>query len=323
MKTNDFFDFFKLNILKNSWLYFLLISWLIFFTDIQAILFHLLPASAIEFFNNVYKYLLLDNLIIPLNILRFVFWLLAFRLFQELWGRFTAYKKRGRYYKFTPDSWKKDWIFNGKTKLLFNPVRLRVNSSRAGCLYRKHLWKNFEMKFKMRSLVDEVFFQEYVSCIGIIFRAKDLQNYFMLEIFVGVDKKEDKEIWGIWLKPHIRYHGMWEFMSLDGIYLFKQNESKLFKEWMNVKLIVDDNVARLTINDFDEYDWILPTHVDVNHIESGTKKEFSSSAEKDEFGTKNTDLPRIDFKDFFGMIGFRAHLNQGAEVKNLTVKKLP
>src|SRR3989344_7204144 len=149
MGTKDFLDLFKLNILKNSLLYFLLIGWFVLFSFLQFLCNKFLLPPIIELFANIQDYLPNDNdWVIPLRILRFIFWLLTFLVLKEVWNRFSTYRKRGETYEFTSDSWYKDWIFNGKTKILKEfPPTLRVNSSRAGCLLDRYIWKNFEMIF--------------------------------------------------------------------------------------------------------------------------------------------------------------------------------
>lgn len=316
MGAKDFFDLFKLNILKNSWFYFLLTCWLIFFSYIPYLAVFL-PLPVLKFLANIQNYLPEENFwLIPVGILKVVFSILSFLLLKELYDRLKAFIKRGDSYSLTEVSWNKDWIFNGKTKLLLDPLRLKINSSRAGCLYNGRLWKNFKMEFQMHFLNDNNFIQTYNQNIGIIFRAKDLENYFMFEVLIRENN--------VWLKPHIRYQGMWEAMSEDRILPLGQNEPKWIKEreWFRVKLVIKGNVVSLIMTDMSEYQWSLPTHIDINHIESGVKEKQSVSADKEEFGAKITDLPRIDFKDSFGMLGFRAHLYQGAEIKKLTIKAI-
>lgn len=316
MGTKDFFDLFKLSILKNSWLCLLLIFWLVSFAYIDTLA-NFLPQPIIGFLANIQRNLPQDeSWLITIGILRFVFWVLSFLLFKELYERFKNFIKRGESYKFTSDSWNKDWIYNGKPKLLTDPLRLRINSSRAGCLYNARLWKNFEMEFQMRFL-NYKFRKRYDKNLGIILRADDLENYFMLEIFI--DEAEDKR--GIWLKPHVRYQGMWEAMSEDNI--SNQIPKKIANlDWFKIKLIAKRNTIIFFIENDIEYKWFLPTHVDINHIESGIKDNQNVSSSKEEFGDRISDLPRITFRNAFGMIGFRAHLYQGAEIKNLKIRNI-
>ena len=157
------------------------------------------------------------------------------------------------------------------------------------------------MDFELKFLKKEDFNGEYCKNVGIIFRAKDLENYFMIEI------KIDKNI--LWIKPHVRYEGMWDVMS-DDKFLTEAETQKFNDDWVHLKLTVNKNTAELSIGDDKKYEWALPTHVDINHIESGIKESNNISPEQDsKFGAKVTYLPEIDFRNSSGMIGFRAHLN--------------
>lgn len=299
MGTKDFFDLFKLSILKNSRFYLLLICWLVGFAYLPRLLslLHLAFLARLQ-----EQFPGIDDWVIPMGVLRFVFWVLAFLLIKELFDQFIAFTKRGGTYKFTSDSWYKDWIFNGKTRLLeAEGSILQVNSSRAGCLLDRYLWKNFEMKFNMRFIETKK--------IGIVFRAEDLENYFMLQL--------RKEAGSINIVPYVRYSGMWEGMNKDKLGI--DNNS----EWLKVKLQVKDNKALLSVDGVGIYTWNLPTHVDINHIEFGIRKNQNSNPSSGEdFAAKVTYLPRIPFRDAFGRVGFRAHLDEGAEIKNLEVKNI-
>lgn len=307
MGTRDFFDLFKLNILKNSWLYFFLILWFVLFSYIQ-LLSKFLPLSVIGFLAEVQKILPIEeSWLIPLSILKILFWVLAFLLFKELYDRLKDYIKRGDSYNFTVRSWKRDWIYNGKPKLLNNPARLRINSSRAGCLLKKLLWKDLEIKFKMQFFIQKPFIYDYAENLGIIFRAKDLENYFMLQILRQGNK--------FLARPHVRYEGMWEAMSDEEIGIKKSNVG----EWFKIKLKVQEQRAEINIEGVGEFVWILPTHVDINHIEDGMRKSNVGSTSDESFGAKKSFLPTIEFSDSFGMIGFRAHLNEGADIRDLDV----
>ncbi|EKD96144.1 MAG: hypothetical protein ACD_24C00167G0001 [uncultured bacterium] len=311
MGTKDFFDLFKLDILKNSWLYFLLICWFVLFAYISFIA-KFLPLSVISFLASAQKYLPQDNYwLVPIRIVLFLFWVLTFLLLKELYDRFRDYIKRVNLYKLTAESWNKDWIYNGKPKLFTSPTILRVNSSRAGCLYSKHLWRNFEMKFQMQFFPEKPFNYNYDRKLGLIFRAADLDNYFMLQISYDGSNK-------FLVIPHVRYQGMWDIMSNEEI------GSSNKQGWLDVKLIVHNREVKLTIDTVGDFIWVLPTHVDINHIEDGIKKSENNLPKDnsgESFGAKITSLPKIDFQNSFGMIGFRAYLNEGADIKNLTVKK--
>lgn len=82
-------------------------------------------------------------------------------------------------------------------------------------------------------------------------------------------------------------------------------------------------MAIISIDGVGDYKWHLPTHVDINLIEDGIKKNQNGTSEsQDDFSAKTSSLPEIEFRESFGMIGFRAHLYQGADIKELTIDAL-
>lgn len=302
--------FLKFSILKNSKIILFAIIWFLIFSYLSVFA-DFLPEKWLKLLAVLQeKYIpSKESWLIPFNILSLLVWIMVFILVKELVERISDYTKRGTLYRLTIQSWYKDWIYNGKTRFLQNPSRLRVNSSRAGCLLKKFLWKNFSMDFEIR------FLDGYSRNIGIIFRAWDLENYFMLEVKIENNC--------LWVKPHVRYQGMWDTMSDDIILEFNDGEPPWLQEWLKVRLVVNGGAANLSIRDIEDYEWVLPSHVDINHIESGIRENNNlSSQQETNFGAKITYLPEIDFKNSFGMIGFRAHLNQGAEIKDLIIRSI-
>ncbi|MBI3385569.1 hypothetical protein HY031_00625 [Candidatus Gottesmanbacteria bacterium] len=80
--------------------------------------------------------------------------------------------------------------------------------STSGCLLKDYLWRDFEMNFDMKYLLDEKRdTKEYsMRYLGIIFGAENLDSYYMLELIVEAGK--------LYLKPHVRYQGNWEIVDL-------------------------------------------------------------------------------------------------------------
>ncbi len=232
-----------------------------------------------------------------------IFLILSIRSYQWI----CAFSKRDKRYKFTQQSWTKDWIWNGKTKPLSNS-ELYINSSRAGCLLKNFTWKSFKMTFKIRFKNQEEF--NYDKHLGIVFRAVDLDNYFMLEICQESRHCDGNSA----IKPHLRYESGWELMDY---------EIKVFdfsNKFENIVLEVKDEIAILRFYD-NEFSWILPTHVDVNHLESGVKQKENQN--NDITGISVTrNVQEIPFRTEYGMIGFRAHPGQGAIIRGLTVEPL-
>lgn len=315
MGAKDYLSLFKISLLKGGWGLFLFVVWF-------GLLFYLpwivkyLPPDFLKILGNIQLYIPdRKSWLVPYNILILFIWTLNFVLFKELLVRFTCYLKRGSFYHLTEQSWYKDWIYNGKVKFLQNPERLRINSSRAGCLLNRYFWKNFKMDFQMHFFYTKEIpwnSQHYEKNIGIIFRAKDLENYFLVEIIRSDGNK-------LYIKPHVRYQGMWDVMSEEEINYLQSGAE--IPEWLTVSLEVFENRVNLYFENFGKYQLHLPTHIDINHIESGVRENQNKATKSEqEFAAKITNLPEIDFRTTYGMVGFRAHLYQGADIKNLIIK---
>lgn len=309
-------DLFKFSVLKNSKIILFILLWFIVVFPILISVVQSLPREIIQILEHIQNKLDSSTfLLIKPEILALLLWILLFILVRELCEKAIDVSKRTRSYNFTSSSWHKDWIYNGKTRLRSNSSILRVNSSRSGCLLAKYTWYNFKLNFKMRFLKQEDFVRQNDRHVGIIFRAKDLENYFMLEIMILNNC--------VCVKPHVRYQGMWDTMSEDKICGEFNHEPSWFSDWLDVNMIVKDNQAKLSINNSKEYEWHFPTHVDINHIESGIRETANTHSEQDVnfAAAKVAYLPEIDFRKNFGMIGFRAHLDQGADIKDLKISK--
>lgn len=233
---------------------------------------------------------------------------------------FVNQDKRGLTYTYKNQHWPDEWIFNGKSEPKSELDELFVKSSRAGILLKNYEWKNFRMVFEMKFETSRT---RPNKNIGLVFRAEDLDNYFMLEIFQDNDfyEKENEEtrvnkITGV--KSHIRFHGGWELMDIE--------ERKMnFSSFVNLCLEVKNDVVTFFYKDEQIFRWVLPTHVDVNHIEAGPKQKNDEVKQNIQsiFGNEVARYVReIPFRQKYGMIGFRAHPGQGAVIKNLKVEPL-
>lgn len=243
----------------------------------------------------------------PIRVVAFFYILiLAFILIESFWKWFESLDKRNKTYKFRSQDWPSEWIFNGAPESISIP-ELFVKSSRAGCLLENYIWKNFKMTFELN------FLDNLYKHVGIIFRAVDLDNYFMLEIMQDSphhDTPDEGNKSGI--KPHVRYRGGWE------LFYFEEKDFD-FSEFVKVTLEVKENTAYLYYKDALIFTWILPTHVDVNHIEAGVRQNNITEST----GKAVTEIvQRILFKEKYGMIGFRAHPGQGAIIRGLKIEPL-
>ena len=213
--------------------------------------------------------------------------------------------------KFSNDIHSEDasWIFNGGSRL--TDKELVINSSRAGCLLEKRCWKDFTMSFdfqfsnneSMAGIQDQKLF-------GIIFRAKDLDNYFMLEI--GCYEKENR------VKPHIRYKGGLEELAIRKVDSFNFDCANDYRKF---KLEVIGTTADLYYQDEKVFTWELPTHVDVNHYESGVRED--KAKEKSDSFLYQGHVQKIPFRTAYGLIGFRSYWKHApAKIKNLVIKPI-
>lgn len=222
------------------------------------------------------------------------------------------YFSRDKTYILNNKDWPSKWMFNGKTELKDNSY-LMIKSSRAGCLLKNHYWKDFRMSFEMRFLNKDEVVDDYQKRVGLIFRASDLDNYFMLEIGKAVENGIDSSI-----KPHVRFKGGWDIPHAE-----KSTETFDFSSFEKVTLEVKDNLVELLYKNTPVFSWILPTHVDVNHIESGVRDEDRSNSDKNitikAFSGHVQDIP---FRLGYGLVGFRAYMKHGAMIRGLKVEPL-
>lgn len=214
-------------------------------------------------------------------------------------------------YNFKCSHWPNKWIFNGKTETTTQIDELFVQSSRAGCLLKTHVWRNCRMTFEMK------FVEHLEKNIGIVFRAEDLDNYLMLEVFRKDGGSSDgKRFWKSGIKPHIRYKGGWEIFGQETHYEHD------FSDFVQIVLEARDDVVKLFYDRKQIFTWILPTHVDVNHIEAGFKQE-ERTGKVDLIGKDIArSVQELPFRLAYGMVGFRAHPGQAAIIRDLKVESL-
>lgn len=92
-------------------------------------------------------------------------------------------------------SWKEhaNWMGNGNFEYVKSAAAFRITESHNGFIYSKAInWVNYKLSFQFKIVHQSV---------GIIFRAVDLSNYIMFQIF------EDR------VKPHIKVNGLWVFFD--------------------------------------------------------------------------------------------------------------
>jgi 3-keto-disaccharide hydrolase len=228
----------------------------------------------------------------PYNVFFVFLWLLFFLVGKRLAQGILKFLSSFLKYSFRSDSWPKEWEYQGNIRLGDEENFLLVTDSNSGCILKNHYWKNFEMEFKCKfpTGTDD-------QTLGIIFRAQSLSDYLMIQINNKVKK----------IVPHIRTEGKWETMRLS-TYDIKTTfrENVVF----DVILRVLNEKVELFINGNQQLDWNIPTNSDLNS--SNPDKRHS-----------DTIVPRIEFRNSYGKIGFRAYQGESAMIKDLSVKRIP
>lgn len=238
-------------------------------------------------------------------------------LCKDLWRWIKVcwwvFRNRNKVYVFNDKDWSNRWISNGKTEIS-DEGYIFVKSSRAGCLLKDNYWKDFKMSFEVKFKSDDKFGDQ--KRFGLIFRAEDLDNYFMIEIGENAEEYGKVKIPSS-IKPHVRYRGIWEIMSTMEI---KIGEPFDFSNFVEVSLEVKGDTARFFYKETPIFKWVLPRCVDVNHAESGVEKKEEKVILA---GAFTGHVQRIPFRLGYGLVGFRSHWNHaGTYIRNLRVEPL-
>lgn len=213
-------------------------------------------------------------------------------------------------YHLKQEKWPDEWEFQGATRMESyiskKHPQLVVSYSNSGSLLNDTFfgvpkrWKNFKMEFKL------IFPKEDSRALGIIFRAEDLSNYYMLQIRAY---KEDN--YKVLVKPHIRYFGDWEVLDIREKDLLNIITHESTTAPLSVVLKVKDSIAQIAINGKDIYRWPLATNTEINYRQHDRKEPFDKGV-----------VPKITFSRRYGKIGFRAYPNEEAIVRDLRVNSI-
>ena len=249
----------------------------------------------------------------------FLLLILLFILSKDLWRwikiNWWVFWNRNRAYIFNDKDWSTKWISNGKTEIS-DEGYLFVKSSRAGCLLKGNYWKDFKMSFEAKFKSDDKFGNQ--KRFGLIFRAEDLDNYFMIEIGENAEEEEsNKGKIPSSIKPHVKYRGIWEMMSAIEI---KTGEPFNFTDFVEVSLEVKEDTARFFYKGTPIFKWVLPICVDANHAESGVEKKEEKVILA---GAFTGHVQKISFRLGYGLVGLRSHWNHaGIYIRNLRIEPL-
>jgi hypothetical protein len=225
----------------------------------------------------------------------------------------------------------KNWIFQGNAQ----PFKggLLVSNTNSGCLIKSglwrlpflgidlfrlnNIWKNFTANVEIDFLGDiqnkkinpaphthdgalmctnSHCTYPFKDSLGLIFRAQNFDDYFMLELLKINDN--------IVIRPHIRSSGNWDAPILN-------IDNNSVKCDFPLKITIQVVGSSLTLNIQDKkIQWLLPTHLDTNLI----------GQIKDKESVVKTIISEIYFRDRAGMFGFRCFGDQIALVKSLKVE---
>lgn len=277
----------------------------------------------------------IDFFPLSFELLKVFVWVTTFLVFRWFWQEkiktWLSIKQQNKYgfnnkknkERLTDEVFIKDWIIQGNTQPHNNG--LLVTNSNSGCLIKpkgifgvKRIWKDFEanieFEFPKQNKSINPFSSHYhgsnlhleddcsypfEDCLGIIFRAQNLDDYFMIEI---------KKVRGhLVLRPHLRLGGNWDTPILNA----DKNSIKFNKKLVSLCLLVKNNIAKVVVGK-KIVRWIFPTYVDTNLIQKAKNKEI----------IKKSMIPEVYFRNRSGMFGFRCYGNQIVYVKSLKINSI-
>ena len=184
-----------------------------------------------------------------------------------------------------------DWVGRGAFKFIKNEMCYEITGSSVGFIYPKTaLWDDYVL---------ECDFKIIKTSLGVIFRAQNLSNCVMIQLF------NDR------IKSHLRVNGEWIVYGDD-----KTSTNLGVDNWYKLKAYCEKRKIRINI--FSGESELLDRHITIpDTIAVVVKQEPSESKEsKDEI----KQILNIDFD--FGSIGFRNFGNESALVKNVFMEKL-
>lgn len=236
-----------------------------------------------------------------------------------------------------------DIIYQGQIKRRTDNAIFLTNSG-AGILLKNMFWKNFTIEFKfnfesLRPTLEKDYlrpeageYREWLhkpesNFIGFIFRALDLDNYFMISIGIKQKLINDKvpEDGGnnyekkLLITPHIKVDGKWEVFTRG-----REEEVNLgslkIDDFNIVVCEVKDRLLVLTLKNknrivVNNYKWNLPSNFSPTYID---KNQVREKGEEYSYG----DSSQIPFVNSFGMIGFRTYGDEHAVIKDIVITKL-
>ena len=254
-----------------------------------------------------------DYFPLPLSIIKILLWIILYLLIVPVYPKIitiisTIIKNKYSFDRSSPmnaERFSKEWVSQGNVVLKDGGIL--ISNSNSGCFINKRLvsriWKNFtaEISVSFPSQNDP----RLEKRIGILFRAQDFENYYMMEFY------KDKGI--LKFRPHVRFMGAWDAPILD----VDENMYKLKRNSFRITIKAKESVIKISINNnINTFVWCLPSHFETNLFIKAIKDK-----DKVEETFSKTNVPELSFKNLAGLFGFRAYGNQYAFISALKVKK--
>lgn len=183
------------------------------------------------------------------------------------------------------------WVGRGSFKFVRNESCYEITNSDVGFIYPKtSLWDDYYL---------ECDFKIINTSLGVIFRAQNLSNCVMIQLF---DNK---------IKSHLRVNGQWIVYGED-----KTNGNLNVDSWYKLKAYCEKRKIRISISSGKKE--LLNRHIIIPDNITVVVKQLSpnSNQVKEEFGQN----VNVDFD--FGSFGFRNYGKESALVKKAFVEKL-
>lgn len=184
-----------------------------------------------------------------------------------------------------------DWVGRGTFRFIRNERCYEITNSSVGFIYPKtSLWDDYYLECDFKILK---------TSLGVIFRAQNLSNCVMIQIF---DNK---------IKAHLRVNGEWIVYSDEGT---KVNLG--VDGWYKLRAYCEKRKIRISI--LSRKNEIVDRHISIPDNIAVVVKQLSEDSNEAKEEIKQ--ILNVDFD--FGSFGFRNFGNESALVKNVFVEKL-
>lgn len=184
-----------------------------------------------------------------------------------------------------------DWVGRGTFKFVRNEHAYEITNASVGFIYPKtSLWDDyyFECDFKILK-----------TSLGLIFRAQNLSNCVMIQIFSNK------------IKSHLRINGEWI------VYVEEQTGANLNNDkWYKVQAYCEKRKIRIKINDNNNV--LIDRHITIPDNMAVVVRQEQTEATQAQETIKQ--IINVDFD--FGSFGLRNFGHESALVKNVYVEKL-